>query len=147
MAVTRSARTEWNGDLVSGSGQTTFETSKLGTFDVTWRARAEAAEGKTSPEELIAAAHATCYSMAFSNILKTAGHAPERIDTRAEVDFSTDGGAQIPEIRLIVRADVPGISEEDFAKAAQEAKEGCPVSKALAGVESITLDAQLGGSN
>lgn len=143
MAVTRSARTEWNGDLASGSGQTTLETSKLGTFDVTWRARAEAAEGKTSPEELIAAAHATCYSMAFSNILKESGHAPESIETRAEVDFSTDGGAHISEIRLTVRAAVPGISEEDFAKAAQDAKEGCPVSKALAGVESITLDAQL----
>lgn len=144
MAVTRSARTAWNGDLASGSGQTTFETSQIGTFDVTWRARAEAAEGKTSPEELIAAAHATCYSMAFSNILKTAGHAPERIDTRAEVDFSTDGGAHISEIRLTVRADVPGITEEEFAEAAQAAKEGCPVSKALAGVESIMLDAKLG---
>ena len=143
MAATRSASTEWKGDLATGSGQTTFETSGIGTYEVTWKARTEQAEGKTSPEELIAAAHASCYSMAFSNILKQAGHTPESIKTSAEVDFDTSDGAQISEIRLTVRATVPGISEEDFQSNAQAAKEGCPVSKALASVPSITLDAAL----
>ncbi|EMY33007.1 OsmC family protein [Arthrobacter crystallopoietes BAB-32] len=143
MATTRSARTVWKGDLFSGNGQTSLETSGLGTYDVTWKARAEDAKDKTSPEELIAAAHSACYSMAFSNILKEAGHTAESIETSAEVDFDTSTGAQISEIRLFVNATVPGISDEDFQKSAQAAKEGCPVSKALASVPSITLDAKL----
>ncbi|MGJ9402375.1 OsmC family peroxiredoxin [Arthrobacter sp. KK5.5] len=142
MATTRTARTEWSGDL-TGSGRTTFETSGIGTFDVTWKARAEQAEGKTSPEELIAAAHASCFSMAFSNILKEAGHVADSIRTTAEVDFDTTDGPLVSEIRLIVVATVPGIDEETFQKSAQAAKEGCPVSKALASVPSITLDAKL----
>ncbi|MET1034073.1 MAG: OsmC family peroxiredoxin [Arthrobacter sp.] len=143
MATTRSARTVWSGDLASGSGQTTFETSGIGTYDVTWRARTEKSEGKTSPEELIAAAHASCYSMALSNILKQAGFTAERLETSAEVDFDTSDGAQISEIRLVLEASVPGIDEETFQKSAQAAKEGCPVSKALASVPSITLKATL----
>ncbi|GAA1495771.1 OsmC family peroxiredoxin [Paeniglutamicibacter kerguelensis] len=143
MAVTRSASTVWTGDLVSGAGETTFETSKIGTFPVTWRARAEAAEGKTSPEELIAAAHATCYSMALSNMLKESGHTADKLATTAEVDFDTSDGARISEIRLTLEATVPGLEDAEFQKLAQAAKEGCPVSAALAAVPSITLDARL----
>ena len=143
MAVTRSASTVWTGDLVSGAGETTFETSKIGTFPVTWRARAEAAEGKTSPEELIAAAHATCYSMALSNMLKESGHIADKLATTAEVDFDTSDGARISEIRLTLEATVPGLEDAEFQKLAQAAKEGCPVSAALAAVPSITLDARL----
>lgn len=143
MATTRSARTVWNGDLFSGNGQTTFETSGIGTYDITWKARAEQSEGKTSPEELIAAAHASCYSMALSNVLKEAGFTAESLETTAEVDFDTTNGPLISEIRLVLKATVPGIDEAAFQEAAQGAKEGCPVSKALASVPSITLDATL----
>lgn len=141
MATTRTASTEWKGDLFGGSGQTTFETSGIGTYDVTWKARAEQAEGKTSPEELLAAAHATCYSMQFSNMLKEHGTTAESIKTSAAVDFVP--GTGITEIRLTVNATVPGISEDDFQRLATGAKEKCPVSGALASVPSITLDATL----
>ncbi|MCG2624204.1 OsmC family protein [Arthrobacter sp. I2-34] len=141
MATTRSAHTVWKGDLFTGSGQTTLDTSGLGTYDVTWKARAEQAEGKTSPEELIGAAHSACYSMAFSNMLKDAGHVADTIETRAEVDFVPGQG--ITEIRLNVNASVPGIGEEDFQRLAEDAKKGCPVSQALASVPSITLQATL----
>jgi osmotically inducible protein OsmC len=141
MAATRSASTEWKGDLFTGSGQTTFETSGIGTYEVTWKARAEQAEGKTSPEELLAAAHATCYSMQFSNMLKEHGTTAESIKTSAAVDFVP--GTGITEIRLTVNATVPGISEDDFQRLAAGAKENCPVSGALASVPSITLDATL----
>lgn len=143
MAVTRSARTVWTGDLMSGSGETTFSTSGIGTFPVTWRARAEAAEGKTSPEELIAAAHATCFSMALSNILKEAGHTAQSLETSAEVDFDTSNGPLISEIRLTLVATVEGLEDAEFQKLATAAKEGCPVSAALASVPSIRLDARL----
>ncbi|NKX54912.1 OsmC family protein [Arthrobacter mobilis] len=141
MAATRSAHTIWKGDLFTGSGQTTLDSSGLGTYDVTWKARAEQSEGKTSPEELIAAAHASCFSMAFSNMLKEAGHVADSIETRADVDFVPGQG--ITEIRLAVSASIPGISEEDFQRIAGEAKTGCPVSQALASVPSITLQAAL----
>ena len=143
MAVTRSANTVWTGDLVSGTGETTFETSGIGTFPVTWRARAEAAEGKTSPEELIAAAHASCYCMALSGMLKDSGHVAEKLVTTAEVDFDTSNGARISEIRLTLVATVPGLDDGEFQKLAHAAKEGCPVSAALAAVPSSTLDARL----
>jgi osmotically inducible protein OsmC len=140
MAATRSAHTVWNGDLMSGSGQTTLDSSGLGTFDVTWKARTEAAEGKTSPEELIAAAHASCFSMAFSNMLAQAGHAPEEVNTKADVTFVP--GTGITGSHLTMSARIPGISEEEFQRIAGEAKTGCPVSGALASIE-ITLDASL----
>ncbi|MEW9870577.1 OsmC family protein [Arthrobacter sp. HS15c] len=140
MAATRTAHTVWNGDLISGSGQTTLDSSGLGTFDVTWKARTEAAEGKTSPEELIAAAHASCFSMAFSHALAGAGHAPEEINTKAAVTFVP--GTGITGSHLTMSAKVPGISEEEFQKIAAEAKVGCPVSGALASID-ITLDATL----
>jgi osmotically inducible protein OsmC len=140
MAATRSAHTVWNGDLMSGSGQTTLDSSGLGTFDVTWKARTEAAEGKTSPEELIAAAHASCFSMAFSHALAQAGHAPEEVNTKADVTFVP--GTGITGSHLTMSARIPGISEEEFQRIAGEAKTGCPVSGALASIE-ITLDASL----
>ncbi|MGO4187288.1 OsmC family protein [Pseudarthrobacter sp. TAF60_1] len=140
MAATRTAHTVWNGDLMSGSGQTTLDSSGLGTFDVTWKARTEAAEGKTSPEELIAAAHASCFSMAFSHALAQAGHAPEEVNTKADVTFVP--GTGITGSHLTMSAKVPGLSEEEFQRIAGEAKTGCPVSAALASID-ITLDATL----
>jgi osmotically inducible protein OsmC len=125
---------------MEGSGKTTLDSSGLGTFDVTWKARTEAAEGKTSPEELIAAAHASCFSMAFSNMLAQAGHAPEEVNTRADVTFKP--GTGITGSHLTVSARIPGISEEEFQKIAGEAKVGCPVSGALASID-ITLEATL----
>ncbi|MGX1161485.1 osmotically inducible protein OsmC [Arthrobacter sp. SLBN-100] len=140
MAATRTAHTVWNGDLMQGSGKTTLDSSGLGTFDVTWKARTEAAEGKTSPEELIAAAHASCFSMAFSNELAKAGHAPEEVRTKADVTFVP--GTGITGSHLTMSAKVPGISEDEFQKIAADAKVGCPVSGALASID-ITLDATL----
>jgi osmotically inducible protein OsmC len=143
MATVRTAHTVWTGDLPSGSGQVTLDSSGLGTYDVTWKARAEQAEGKTSPEELIAAAHSACFSMAFSHALGEEGKTPERVETKAEVDFQP--GTGITAIRLTLDAAVPGLSEEDFQRLAQAAKEGCPVSQALAGVKDISLTATLQG--
>jgi osmotically inducible protein OsmC len=140
MATTRTANAHWEGALLDGSGRVSLDSSGLGTFDVTWPARAEEPGGKTSPEELIAAAHSTCYSMAFSNGLAKNGTPPASIDTRADVTFQPGEG--ITGIHLTVRASVPGLSAEDFHGLAESAKENCPVSKALAGTK-ITLDAQL----
>jgi osmotically inducible protein OsmC len=125
---------------MTGAGNTTLDSSGLGNFDVTWKARAEAAEGKTSPEELIAAAHSACFSMAFSNGLAQAGFTAEEINTKADVTFQP--GTGITGSHLTVAARVPGISADDFQRLAGEAKVGCPVSAALTGIE-ITLDATL----
>jgi len=141
VATTRKADTHWEGSLMDGKGAVTLASSELGTFDVNWPARSAEPNGVTSPEELIAAAHSTCYSMALSHGLAQAGTPPTTVDTHAEVDFQP--GTGITEIRLTVRASVPGLSAEDFQAAAENAKANCPVSKALAGVPSITLDAQL----
>ncbi|NUR25095.1 MAG: OsmC family protein [Catenulispora sp.] len=141
MATTRKADTHWEGSLMDGKGAVTLASSELGTFDVNWPARSAEPNGVTSPEELIAAAHSTCYSMALSHGLAQAGTPPTTVDTHAEVDFQP--GTGITEIRITVRASVPGLSAEDFQAAAENAKANCPVSKALAGVPSITLDAQL----
>ncbi|AUZ89072.1 OsmC family protein [Arthrobacter sp. TmT3-37] len=143
MATVRTAHTVWSGDLPSGSGQVTLDSSGIGTYDVTWKARAEQSEGKTSPEELIAAAHSACFSMAFSHALGEEGKTPERVETKAEVDFQP--GTGITAIRLTLDATVPGLSEEDFQRLAQAAKEGCPVSQALAAVKDISLTATLQG--
>jgi osmotically inducible protein OsmC len=140
MATTRSASTHWEGSLFEGAGRTTLDSSGLGTFDVSWASRAEEADGRTSPEELIAAAHSACFSMALSNGLAKAGTPPTALDTSAEVDFVP--GTGITQIRLTVRATVEGMSEDDFVAAAEAAKVGCPVSQALKAVE-ITLDAAL----
>jgi osmotically inducible protein OsmC len=138
MATTRSATTQWKGPLLGGAGTVSLDTSGVGTYDVTWASRAEEANGKTSPEELIAAAHSSCYSMALSHALAGAGTPPETVQTRAAVTFQPGEG--ITGITLSVQARVPGISAEDFEAAAQGAKANCPVSKALTGT-TITLEA------
>jgi lipoyl-dependent peroxiredoxin len=140
MATTRSATTTWNGSLMEGSGRVELESSGLGGFDVTWPSRAEEPAGRTSPEELIAAAHSSCFSMALSNGLAKEGTPPEKLETSAEVTFQPGEG--ITGIHLTVRGTVPGMSADDFAKAAEAAKTGCPVSKALTGT-TITLTATL----
>jgi osmotically inducible protein OsmC len=140
MATTRKASTIWTGGLTDGQGQVTLASSGIGTFDVSWPARAEEPAGKTSPEELIAAAHSSCFSMALSNGLGKAGHPPAKLETSAEVDFQPGKG--ITQIRLSVRGTVDGIDNDTFVAAAEDAKKNCPVSQALAGVD-ITLDAAL----
>lgn len=138
------AHTTWQGDLFKGSGTTTLASGAAGTFPVSWASRTEAANGKTSPEELIAAAHASCFSMALSNTLASEGNAPTRLETDAAVSFGkTDAGFRITKIELTVRGEVPGLDEAGFKKAAEAAKEGCPVSQALKGNVEITLDAAL----
>jgi lipoyl-dependent peroxiredoxin len=140
MATTRKATTHWEGNLLEGKGSVALESSGVGTFDVSWPSRAEQANGKTSPEELIAAAHSSCYSMALSHGLAQAGTPPQQVDTSAEVTFQP--GTGITGIHLTVTAVVPGLDADGFAAAAQNAKENCPVSQALTGTE-ITLTATL----
>lgn len=140
MATTRNAHAEWTGDLPTGSGKVTFDSSNLGTHDLTWKARAEAAEGKTSPEELIAGAHSSCFAMAFTNALGEEGKSAEYVKTSAAVTFQPGEG--ITGSHLTLSAKIPGLSQEDFERIAEGAKSGCPVSAALAGI-SITLDATL----
>lgn len=140
MATTRTANTHWEGSLLEGAGTVSLDSSKVGSYDVTWASRAEQPDGRTSPEELIAAAHSSCFSMALSHGLAGAGTPPESLDTRADVTFQPGEG--ITGIVLTVRAKVPGIDNETFVAAAENAKANCPVSKALAGTN-ITLDAAL----
>jgi osmotically inducible protein OsmC len=140
MATTRTANAHWEGSLLEGGGKVSLDSSGLATFEVTWASRAETPNGRTSPEELIAAAHSSCYSMALAHALAQAGTPPTSIDTRADVTFQPGEG--ITGIHLTVRGSVPGISAEDFATAAEAARTGCPVSGALTGT-TITLDAAL----
>ena len=140
MATTRNASTHWEGSLFEGSGKVTLESSGIGTYDVSWPARAEEPGGKTSPEELIAAAHSACFSMALSNGLAKAGTPPTSLDTRAAVDFTPGKG--ITGIKLTVTGVVDGISNDAFVAAAEDAKANCPVSQALTGT-TITLEASL----
>lgn len=140
------ASATWEGDLFAGSGTTSLLSGAAGPLPVSWPSRTEAANGKTSPEELIAAAHAACYSMALSNILATAGHAPTRLETGAVATFAkTDAGWRLTTMELSVRGTVSGIEPEAFLSAANDAKDGCPVSNALAGNVEITLEATLVG--
>jgi lipoyl-dependent peroxiredoxin len=147
MAQVRHAEANWSGDLLSGGGAVSASTS--GIFDnqaTTWRARTEASEGKTSPEELLAAAHASCYSMAFSNELAKAGFPPERVDVSVEVSADkTDAGWTVQRSAITVRAKVPGVDEALFQEKADAAKVGCPISRAISGSVEITLDATLEG--
>lgn len=145
---TRSARTAWTGGLQDGSGQVELASSGVGKFDVSFPKRtADTAEGTTSPEELIAAAHSSCYAMALSGQIGAAGGTIQSLDVNADVTLGPDpaGGFRISTIKLTVRARVSGIDAAAFEQAAQNAKAGCPVSKALAGVETIELDAALEG--
>ena len=143
MATDRRAEVTWKGSLLEGSGTIDSTTSgALGTQSVSWPARStDDAGGSTSPEELIAAAHAACFSMALSAGLSKAGNEPEQLHTTATVTFQPGEG--ITKIALTVEGRVPGIDEAGFAAAANDAKQNCPVSKALAGVPEITLDATL----
>ncbi|GGR46516.1 OsmC family protein [Streptomyces roseolus] len=140
MATVRHAHTVWQGDLLKGSGVVSLDSSGLGSYDVSWPARAEEPNGKTSPEELIAAAHSSCFSMAFSNGLAKAGNTPTRLETKADVTFQPGEG--ITGIHLTVRGEVPGLDADQFQSLAEEAKKNCPVSQALTGT-TITLTAEL----
>jgi osmotically inducible protein OsmC len=142
---TRTARTGWTGTLEQGVGKVELTSSKLATFEVSFPKRvADDAGGTTSPEELIAAAHSACYAMALSAEVGQAGGTPQALDVQADVTLGPDpaGGFKLTGIKLTVRGEVDGLNAEQFAQAAQAAKEGCPVSKALASVD-ITLDAAL----
>ena len=138
----RTASVTWSGSLMDGAGTIdSVGSGAFGPLDVTWASRTEDPAGHTSPEELIAAAHASCYSMALSHALAQAGSPPERLETSATVTFVPGTGITKSAIR--VRGRVPGIDEAAFLEAAEGAVEGCPVSKALAAVPEITLDAAL----
>ena len=141
---TRSARTAWTGGLQDGTGQVELASSQAGAFDVSWpRRTGDSADGITSPEELIAAAHSSCFSMALSNEVAKAGGTPRSLDVTADVTLDTSGGAPtITTVALTVRGEVDGLDAAGFEQAAQAAKAGCPVSRALTGVE-ITVDAAL----
>ena len=144
MAI-RTARTAWNGTLQEGSGQVELSSSRVGTFDVSFLKRtAEDAGGTTSPEELIAAAHSSCFSMALSYEIAKAGGTPQSLEVSADVTLGQkDGTPTITKIALTVRGEVEGLDAAGFEQAAQAAKAGCAVSRALAGVDDISLDATL----
>jgi osmotically inducible protein OsmC len=142
MATNRTANVAWQGDLKNGSGTISQPTSgAFGPLDVSWAARSEEPNGKTSPEELIAAAWASCFAMALSNELAKSGNPPERLETSATVTFQPGEG--ITKGALTVRGTVPGLDAAGFAEIAGGAKENCPVSKALAGIPDVTLEAVL----
>ena len=145
---TRTARTAWNGGLQDGSGQVELSSSKVGTYDVSFPKRAaDEAGGTTSPEELIAAAHSSCFAMQLSALIAEAGGTPQSLEVTADVALGEDkeaGGFKLTGIKLTVRGEVEGLDEAGFKDAAEKAKAGCPISKALAGVD-ITLDAALEG--
>ena len=144
MGISRKATAHWEGDLKNGRG--TISTPASGLMEDTrygFNSRFGDEKG-TNPEELIAAAHAGCFSMAFANALASAGHIAESVDTRAEVDLSMEGGPTLSAIRLVMKAKVPGIEAAKFREIAEDAKQNCPVSRALSAVP-ITLDAELTG--
>ncbi|MGB7861638.1 MAG: OsmC family peroxiredoxin [Acidimicrobiia bacterium] len=142
MALKSTGRTHWEGDLLTGSGVTTLESGAAAPMKVTWKARSEEHGGLTSPEELIASAHASCYSMAFSSALAKNGTPPTALDVVATATFVPGEGITLMELE--VKGQVPGISEEVFGDIAETAKNGCPVSKALAGNVPIQLEVALG---
>jgi osmotically inducible protein OsmC len=144
MATERKADVVWQGDLMNGSGTIQSVTSgAIGPLDVSWPSRSAEPNGQTSPEELIASAWAACFSMALSHGLAQAGNAPEKLETSAVVTFQPGEG--ITKGALSVRGTVPGLDEAGFREAAEAAKAGCPVSKALSGIPDVTLDASLAG--
>jgi lipoyl-dependent peroxiredoxin len=145
VAAESTANAVWEGDLAHGGGRVAPTSGAFEEQEVTWASRTSRSAGKTSPEELIAAAHAACYAMAFSHTLAEAGHTPERVEVSATATFETEGGPRISTMALVVRGRVPGIDESAFQEAANGAKDGCPVSGALKGNVEITLDATLEG--
>jgi osmotically inducible protein OsmC len=139
----KTARATWEGDLMSGSGRVSTGSGVVSDESVSWSARAENAEG-VSPEELIAAAHATCVSMALSHVLAESGHEPTRLESNATATFDkTDAGFRMTKIQLQIEGEVDGLDEAAFREAAEGAKENCPVSKALEGNVEISVDAKL----
>jgi lipoyl-dependent peroxiredoxin len=140
----RRAEAWWEGNLFEGNGKVSLVSSGQGEFDVSWPARTEEPGGKTSPEELIAAAHASCFSMAFSNILAQNDTPPDRLEVAATANFiKTDAGFRMTKMHLDVHGSVPGIDADTFEAKANDAKVGCPVSNALKGNVDITLTANL----
>jgi lipoyl-dependent peroxiredoxin len=145
MAVERTANAEWQGDLMSGSGKVSTQSRVVDDATVKWSSRAEQADENTSPEELIAAAHATCVSMALANILAQAGTPPQRLETQATATFEQVGeGFRFTTMKLTIRGQVEGVDEDGFRQAAEGAKENCPVSQALKGNVDVSVDAALG---
>lgn len=147
MSAVRHAEVVWNGDLQSGSGMITYVSSGSVTrLPVTWASRTAAHEGRTSPEELLAAAHASCFSMAFSARLAKNGTPAERLDVRADVTFAqVEGGWKVASSHLTVRGRVPGIDAATFGSLAEDAKENCPISGALKGNVELSVEATLEG--
>ena len=147
MAAIRRAEATWSGDLQTGKGTVSAVTSgAFADLPVSWAARTEQADGRTSPEELVAAAHAACFSMALSNELAKAGHPAERLDVSAEVTFEKgEAGWGVTRSALAVEGRVPGMSAAQFDAAAKAAKDGCPISKALAGNVELSVKASLAG--
>lgn len=147
MSAIRRAEVTWTGDLLTGNG--TVSAVSSGAFDalpVSWAARTEGSGGMTSPEELVAAAHASCYAMAFSGALTRGGTPPERLAVSADVTFDKlEAGWRLVSSALTVRGVVPGMSGEDFLTAAEAAKDGCPISQALKGNVALSVDAALEG--
>jgi osmotically inducible protein OsmC len=145
MSAIRRAETQWSGPLATGSGTVSATTSgAFSDLPVSWSARTEESNGKTSPEELVAAAHSSCFSMALSGALARAGTPPDSLDVSAEVTFDkVDAGWRVVSSHLTVRGRVPGMSEADFVAAAEGAKDGCPISQALKGNVALSVDASL----
>ena len=141
MAAQSSAKTEWQGDLAHGAGTTTPASGAIPAVEVSWASRTSRAAGKTSPEELLAAAHASCFCMALSNELDEAGTPPERLEATATVDFEPDEG--VMSAHIVVSGWVDNIDQDTFADAARSASEGCPISGALKGNVDITVEATL----
>lgn len=147
MAAIRRAEATWSGALTNGSGTVSAVSSgAFSALPVTWAARTETAEGKTSPEELVAAAHSACFAMALSGALARAGTPAERLDVSAEVTFDKlEAGWRVVSSALTVNGRVPGMSKEDFLAAAESTKDGCPISVALAGNVALSVKATLEG--
>lgn len=139
------ASAAWEGSLAGGSGLVEFNSGAIANSPVTWESRTESSNGKTSPEELLAASHSACYAMAFSNVLSTAGHQPEHLFVTSEVEFGpkSGGGMEVKSSALTVRGKVHGLDQEKFAALAAEGEQGCPISNALRGNIEITLSATL----
>jgi lipoyl-dependent peroxiredoxin len=138
----RTASTTWEGDLPKGRGTVTVNSGAMGDFPVTWASRTERPEGKTSPEELIAAAHSSCFSMALSNVLAQGGNPPESLHVTSTVTFDS-GQGKVTESRITVRGRVPGMDDAAFQEAVRTAEQGCPVSNALRGNLEMPVDAAL----
>jgi len=145
VAALRRATVRWTGDLASGSGRLSASTSgAFSALPVTWASRTERADGRTSPEELLAAAHASCFAMSFSSELTKAGSPPEYLDVSSEISFDrVDGRWTVVSSKLAVRGRVPGLDEERFRSLAAQAKDGCPISRALQGNVALSVEASL----